>query len=297
MALATILVPLDGSAVAASALRCAARLAETAGSRLVLVRAVATRAVPEASREEGIDEAERYLRAVKAGLFRLAADRVEAVVYAGDAGPAVRAEARLRNADLIVMATRGRFGRRWALSESLAEYVLRRSGVPVLLVPAPEAPPWPAAGRHRVLVPLDGSALDRRVIPAAGELAAALGAELLLLRVLAPPGTPSDRKHGDAKRVPTATLRATMEALEVVAAPLRAQGRIVRMGAAVGAAADTIAATARGAQASAVAMATHGRGRLARLLLGSVAAETLRRANRPLLLVRATPSVSGGRTR
>ena len=39
----------------------------------------------------------------------------------------------------------------------------------------------------KILVPLDGSELAERALPYAGELAAALGAELVLLGVVPPP--------------------------------------------------------------------------------------------------------------
>ena len=53
-----------------------------------------------------------------------------------------------------------------------------------------------------------------------------------------------------------------------------------------GPAAATIAAVARDREADLIVMATHGRGGLARAVLGSVATGTLHRADRPLLLVR-----------
>ena len=53
-----------------------------------------------------------------------------------------------------------------------------------------------------------------------------------------------------------------------------------------GPAAATIVDYAREQAVDAIAMATHGRGGLARAVLGSVAYETARRAAVPLLLVR-----------
>ena len=60
----------------------------------------------------------------------------------------------------------------------------------------------------------------------------------------------------------------------------------MRVCAAIGAAAGSIADTAREEGADLIAMATHGRTGLARLVLGSVATETLQRAMVPLLLLR-----------
>ena len=55
---------------------------------------------------------------------------------------------------------------------------------------------------------------------------------------------------------------------------------------AYGDAADEICAVAREVGADAIAMATHGRGGLARLLLGSVATRTIHQATVPVLVYR-----------
>jgi two-component system sensor histidine kinase UhpB len=81
--------------------------------------------------------------------------------------------------------------------------------------------------------------------------------------------------------------RAPAEAyLEQVAATLRTGGREVTTCAVAGPAAPAIAAVARDSDVDLIVMATHGRGGLARAVLGSVAAGTLHRTDRPLLLVR-----------
>ena len=80
--------------------------------------------------------------------------------------------------------------------------------------------------------------------------------------------------------------------LDECAAPLRAAGQTVTTlavagpASVVGQAAAGIAATAEDEGAAMIAMATHGRGGLARLVLGSVATGVVQRARVPLLLVR-----------
>ena len=62
-------------------------------------------------------------------------------------------------AGLVVMTTHGRSGLgRW-LYGSVADQVLRRTDVPVLLVPAAGDRAWAAGTLRQILVPLDGSAL------------------------------------------------------------------------------------------------------------------------------------------
>ena len=131
---------------------------------------------------------------------------------------------------------------------------------------------------RRALVPVDGSAEAEAIIPFFAEVAGPLDLEVLLLRVL-PAGALDDshRRRVDAT-----------EYLAPLAAELR--GRGVRTNTAVrhGDAATEILAAAVEAGADVIAMTTHGRGGLRRLLLGSVAEAVLRRAVVPVILMRQT---------
>jgi nucleotide-binding universal stress UspA family protein len=212
------------------------------------------------------------------------------VVQRGEAGQVILDTARDRGVDLIVMSTHGWGGlERW-LYGSVADQVLRRAHVPVLLVPAACAVPWPAGGAPRVVVPLDGSAFAEEAVAPATDLARALGADLLLVRVV------DSRRDGPGSRgrdagPPAATAAAAVaearEYLERMARSLRAAGQTAEVRVMVGASPPAaIVAAAREAGGAMIAMTTHGRGGLARLALGSVATETLQLADVPLLLVR-----------
>ena len=78
-------------------------------------------------------------------------------------------------------------------------------------------------------------------------------------------------------------------------------GRLRRRGLAVthehheGLAADVIVARARESRAALIAMTTHGRGGLGRLLFGSTADAVLRHAPCPVLLVRVSDEDTGER--
>ena len=138
-----ILVPLDGSALAESALTQAMNLAE-GGATLMLVRAA------EACRLPGVDpteaqvqvvrEAEQYLDEVVARLRRQGGTKVETSVWYGPADAAIVDAARTRHADLIVMSTHGRSGLGRLIVGSVAESVLRGTTTPILLVRLPEVP-------------------------------------------------------------------------------------------------------------------------------------------------------------
>jgi nucleotide-binding universal stress UspA family protein len=149
-------------------------------------------------------------------------------------------------------------------------------------------------------VPLDGSALAEAALAPAAALAGSLRARLLLLRAVEPPvitGAAYATGHAYADYDPVAALGEAQGYLEGVARGLRERGLTAEVEAAEGLAAATIARVARERGAGLIAMGTHGRSGLGRLVLGSVATTTLHQAPVPLLLVRpgqARPPQDGG---
>lgn len=136
---------------------------------------------------------------------------------------------------------------------------------------------------------LDGSAFAEEVLAPARELSEVLGAELLLLRVVESSGILRSAEDDlDAFRTPRANqqLAEARHYLEDFAGRVWATGMAVATRVVVGPPATSIAEVARESGADLIAMATHGRGGLARLVLGSVAMGTLQQASAPLLLVR-----------
>jgi nucleotide-binding universal stress UspA family protein len=142
MKLDRILVPLDGSVLAESALGEAAELAGGDSTTLVLLRAAEAPTLPgvDATAVQVVREAEEYLGAVAARLTAQGLPRVESCVWYGSAAAAIVAAASLRKADLIVMSSHGRSGLGRFILGSVAESVLRGTTTPILLVRAPEAP-------------------------------------------------------------------------------------------------------------------------------------------------------------
>lgn len=138
-----ILVPLDGSTLAELALPKAVELAKLMGAEITLVRAV------EASVRPGADRTAAEITAVRDGevylddvVRRLAREGVpvHSMVWYGPAVFAITEAVRLGRADAIVMGTHGRSGLGRLVVGSIAEAVLRRTTVPILLVRAAEAP-------------------------------------------------------------------------------------------------------------------------------------------------------------
>jgi nucleotide-binding universal stress UspA family protein len=152
MKLDTILVPLDGSTLAESALAKATELCQSAGARLWLIRAAEAHRLPGGDPTEAqvevVAEAEKYLGQVAERLRAQGMARVETSVWYGPPAYAIVEGARLYKADLIVMTTHGRSGLGRLILGSVAESVLRGTTTPILLLRAPGAPlaPLPGAG-------------------------------------------------------------------------------------------------------------------------------------------------------
>jgi nucleotide-binding universal stress UspA family protein len=284
----TILVPLDGSLLAERALPWAQRLAAAAHGRLVMLRVVPETAPPAGGDPpqagETRDEAEAYVR----GLAERSGETpVDPLVLEGDAAQTILGEVPRRGVGLIVMTTLGRSGLgRWIYG-SVADAVMRRASVPVLLVPAASAiKEWPTDRAPRILVPLDFSPLSEAVLPPAGELAGALGAELVLLSVTPLLVTADLYGTGFVHYDYDADRQARQRYLEGIATGLRAAGHAVKTREEFGLVAGVIDDVGREEDVDLIAIATHGRGGATRLLMGSVATGVVQRTTVPVLVVR-----------
>ena len=120
-----VLVPLDGSKIAEVALDQARKMASSDAVELRLL---------QASRKTVNDEdPSDYLKSLCDGLVEEGIKATSSVI---DDGPveAILQVARLENADLIVMTSRGRSGVARLVLGSVAEEVVRRAPCPVLVL-------------------------------------------------------------------------------------------------------------------------------------------------------------------
>lgn len=142
-----------------------------------------------------------------------------------------------------------------------------------------------------VLVPLDGSPVAEAVLPFLLEIAGPLDMSVVLLRVNEPipPAVVEASRHVVIDDV-EGRRRDALEYLGALAISLRARGIDVDTVVRRGEPATEILAAAREAKADLIAMTTHGRTGLGRLLFGSVAEAVLRRAEVPVFLLRQAES-------
>jgi nucleotide-binding universal stress UspA family protein len=139
---------------------------------------------------------------------------------------------------------------------------------------------------RRVLVALDGSPSAEAVLRFLLEIAGPLDMTVLLLRVLEP--VPPVVIEGVRHMIEDVASRRrdAEEYLAPIAAALRSRGIDVAWQVRRGRAAEQILAAATESGAHLVAMATHGRTGLGRLLFGSVAEAVLRQAPVPVFMIR-----------
>jgi nucleotide-binding universal stress UspA family protein len=297
----SLLVPLDRSPFAEQALPLALSIARRASARVDLVAVHALYALEDPHAgwcafdhdrdAEYKRQEQHYLDTTAKRATVVAPIPVTAEVLSGsNVLPETVAEnlleqARVRRTNLIVMATHGRGPlSRFALG-SVADELIRRASVPVLLVrPNPSTPELlPEPALNNILIPLDGSPLAQQALGPALDLACLMQARCVLLRVI----EPHSAHHEGANGLPE---KAKAEIyLQRIAARLREQGLQVRTRlVAARHVAETILQEAEMQESNVIALATHGRGGIQRLLLGSVADKLVRLAACPVLVYRPT---------
>lgn len=296
----SILVPLDGSPFAEQALPLGISLAQRFGSSLLLMQAIPTPGAPRYLSGGAVgpmelqalfrDAAEEYLETVQARVQQELPE-VETLVVEGPAGEAIARVADEEPITHVVMTTHGRTGlSRWTLG-SVADRLRHLVHRPLLVVrPQGETgdePPVPVAFKH-IVVPLDGSPLAERVLPQAAEFARTYQAEIHLFRAISswPPSLVGAEAAAFEMSWYEALREEAQHYLEQVAMPLRAAGLSVHQEVGAEPAADGILEYADRVEADLIAMTTHAREGLSRLVLGSVTDRVVRAGEAPVLVVR-----------
>ncbi len=293
-----ILVPLDGSELAETALPYAGEIAGRLGSSVTIIY------VSEPEKPDPFPRMHRsYMDRMIAATRREATrylDKKAATIQAtseilkGNAAGKIVDYADAKDIGLIVMTTHGRTGvKRWTLG-SVAEKVSRASEKPVFLIRGKG--PHPARARKgaflKALVPLDGSKAAESALPYVAGMATRLNTELVLLQVL-PLGFVEMSPTGYGWVLYREELVRQNELLakeylnEVRTRLLNRGAGAVRTEVRFGDPAQVIIDFADEMKANVVAMSSHGRSAVKRWVFGSVADRVLHEGNTPLLLVRA----------
>ncbi|MFO0807744.1 MAG: universal stress protein [Gemmataceae bacterium] len=289
----TILVPLDGSVQSELSLPLASTVARAAKAELKLVHVAS---LDESANRSANPSHQQYLDGILQKVRQESGVSATCELLYGPVAETLAACAVVTPADLIVMTTHGRgpLSRLWL--GSVADSLVRRSTVPLLLLRPGEKPQSGAStsshGLHQILIALDGSPASETAIAPALALGRLFDAEFTLLRVVEPvPAIVGDgatyAAGGYDMQLFEELLEQAKANLSAIAERLRADGLTVTAHTVVGGSpGPAILDAAKAADLTAVA--THGRSATARLFLGSVADKVIRGSEGPVLLVRCS---------
>ena len=318
-----VLVPLDGTEVSEGIIPFVTRLARDMKMGVVLARAIDVdhmgeenfdsslgRVLKELGQRTGDSSdmepwqgelAGRIEQELKAPLDSLARDMavegVEAETVAGYGPPSdtIIRMAEETGCDLIAMSTRGRNIVTSGLLGSVTYKVIHESPMPVLAI-TPERARLHRAIVSKIIVPLDGSSFAETVLPHATTLARRMDLGMTLLRVV-PEDAPIfadsvsllDMLSGIREEAATGA----RDYVARVAKRLRDSGLEVDEVMLQGKPSSRITEYAKGTEHGMIALTTHGRSGVRRLLLGSIAEAVVRESGCPVLMVRPAAGEQG----
>jgi len=302
----SILVPLDGSTFGEHALPLAMSLARRLQASLHLMHVhslldatYAELQVFDNTLDQELRNKEReYLQSVQ----KKVQDRLSVPVTIrnadGDVATAIREQAESLRANWVVMTThaRGPMGRFWL--GSVTDELVRSLPIPLILVHPHDHPAdlTKEVNIEHLLIPLDGSPLAEDILDSALTFGRAMQADYTLLRVVTPvypmtlPAEPAmfgsvasdiiervEKLHVDLKNE-------ALGYLEKIKQRLCVEGLKVQTKVAIEEQPGVAILENASAPIDMIAIETHGRGGLSRLLLGSVADKVIRGSKLPILV-------------
>jgi nucleotide-binding universal stress UspA family protein len=298
-----ILVPLDGSEFGERALPLAIELAQRNNARLELamvhqpLQSFATAMeMPEVGAEYEAEARRRELEYLDQTAHQVATRNkipVGSKLLQGSVVEALESHAHLAGIDLVVMSTHGRgaMGRFWL--GSVADRLIRRLHLPVLVV----RPSWqedaPDAEIRRIVVPLDGSPLAETILEEAVRFGGT-NAEYQLVSVVVPPVplmdmVPVTGMPNTSALIP-GLVRAAEDYLHRIAERVRKQCRFVSTHVVLANRVhEGLLEQVNLLGGDLIAIATHGAGGIKRLAIGSVTEKVVRGTPCPVLVL--TPRV------
>jgi nucleotide-binding universal stress UspA family protein len=297
----SIMIPLDGSALGEQAMPLALSIARRSDAAMQVVQ-VHTYFVHVESGMMYDDQLDRLLREQETSYLKDVVKRLSAVApnrttwafREGAAADQLLVQIKESGSDLVVMSTHGHSALTRFWLGSVANELVRRSSCPVLLVRPRDT--RPDLGQEPILrhvfVPLDGSTVSEEILDHAVPLSQLLNADLTLFRVVKPllfPGHDPTQLKDLPFGQPAAEQmqREARNYLDAMAERLRAQSLSVQTRVVVHRQpAVAILQHAIEQPDTLIALATHGRGGLTRMLLGSVADKVIRGATTPVLVSR-----------
>jgi nucleotide-binding universal stress UspA family protein len=273
----------DFSTRSQRAIRRAGRLAGEFGATLILIHVVDDDQPAEIAALER-NEAERYLAEQTSSLAELRDVACRVVVTTGHPAGGILLAAKDERAEVIVVGTHRKQALRDIFVGTTVERIIRTGSLPVLMVNADADQPY-----RRVLTPIEAAVPSVNAIKTAEALGLADGREVILLHAYVAPGKGKLELAGvrggqvaaylaGERRTATNELTAFLQAngIDLQAWKYRFEE---------GMPFEVISRVAAQTAPDLIVIGTHGRSGLARMLLGSLAEEVLRRMDYDILAV------------
>lgn len=277
-----VLVPLDGSAFADRAIRTGRALAERFGAEL--------HAVSVANHAADVETLRAHAAAVVGDRGRVT------VVVGDDVAGAIQRHAGELGSCLLCLSTHGHGRLSGALIGSVARTLLERTGEPIVAIgPQADRPrdtvphPPPPLSVPRLVACVDGTPPSESVLPAAAAWAGTLGMSLTIATVAEPTPPPvrpdaTWRRHHGPQEDAELYLKRLGEEWSGGAVPVETHVVYDPIGPGQG-----IQAYEDEQPAGLIALTTHARHGLERVVFGAAAADIVRWSRSPALVVPLTP--------
>ena len=292
-----ILVPIDGSLMAESALPAAVFLAEKLQARVTLMHVMERNAPEKVHGQPHLkhpQDAERYLKDLAKRFFSEKI-RVDCHVHTNevdDVAGSIVAHADELAHDLVIMCSHGRSAALHLFLGSIAQSVIALGSQPVLITHPDEQGRSPAFFCRHILIPMDDNPDHAQALPVAKELARACNATLHLASVIPNLTTLSGDKAVASRMLPGTT----SQLLELTAQDankyfrtledgLRQEGFDASAHVLRGDPAGVIVEAAVRAQIDLILISTHGKTGMDAFWSGSVAHRICSQSKIPLLLI------------
>ena len=306
----SVLVPVDGSNFAEHALPYALGIARRTGAtlHLALVHVPTDIVSPSYPLADAMESREVEMRENDAAYIEGLVDRLEPsglditpALLRGRVAPALAEYVDEHEIGLVVMTTHGRGGLQRAWLGSTADSLIRHCMIPILLArPSEETREIGPDSDHpigSVLAALDGSDTAETALHDAFELGITDDASLILIHALQPPVAAASPYLPHTIQLTQDEMEAREEHmkgyLEDVTAEDWLAGRAVETRVRVDYhPAPAILEVAEEENVDLIALGTHGRGGLRRLVLGSVADKVIRGTHRPVLVHRGVGRIA-----
>lgn len=296
MTIKNILVPLDGSELAETVLPLAALLAEKNHARLILFHVIEQNPPDKVHGEHHLTdqpEASTYLHQVRQSLSaEITVDQHVHTSAEKDVARSIVDHSKELGVDLIVMCAHGQSGLQKRIFGNIAQEVLNKGDVPVLLLSPEKELRAESCNCQRILVPLDGDPDHEAGLDMAVELSQTCKASLHLVMVVHELSTLPGEQAAAAVLLPSATsalLDIGCEEDELYLAELMGKlldkhipvtGEVMR-----GDPAKQIIQSAKDFQADMIVLGTHSKTALDAFWSGSVTPKIATQTHLPLLLV------------